>query len=407
MILVDLHQPHAAPENPGRFCLIFFVLFNNMINKRLLVKNLLAYNDENSFYDKKARLDLDTKEGKSKFLKHVCALSNSNPKNNSYIVVGVEDETNRITGVDFFDDSKIQNLINAYFINPPKIQYENVPFPKLPRHKVVGLVTINPIQKITSLKKGIGKYTKGMFFFRQGSNSIPMIRAPRVISNKSIVEAIEKNASNNIELTLNGVFDFFNEHKDNLNATYKVFKDQFVICWAGIDKKIDNKILYSRVDVELINEQIRLFYSALDEVEIEYNSRSFIITEYLQLGLDENQNYYPLEKTVINFKDNGTYDFVTEMLFEPPHFDKILLRHIYNSNNALLTKLQKGVSLTKREKTDIKLLPTTYMICSLNGFKDAKEKLESSRSILRDLPDNSAYISLKEALRILRKVKYH
>ncbi|MCB0472854.1 MAG: ATP-binding protein, partial [Flavobacteriaceae bacterium] len=98
-----------------------------MINKRLLVKNLLAYNDENSFYDKKARLDLDTKDGKSKFLKHVCALSNSNPKNNSYIVVGVEDETNKITGVDFFDDSKIQNLINAYFINPPKIQYENIP----------------------------------------------------------------------------------------------------------------------------------------------------------------------------------------------------------------------------------------------------------------------------------------
>jgi len=29
-----------------------------MINKRLLVKNLLAHQDENSFYDKKRRLDL-------------------------------------------------------------------------------------------------------------------------------------------------------------------------------------------------------------------------------------------------------------------------------------------------------------------------------------------------------------
>jgi hypothetical protein len=26
----------------------------------------------------------------------------------------------------FFDDSHIQNLVNAYLENPPKIQYENV-----------------------------------------------------------------------------------------------------------------------------------------------------------------------------------------------------------------------------------------------------------------------------------------
>ena len=54
-----------------------------MINKRLLIKNLLTYTDENTFYDKKVQLNLGSKEGKAKFLKHVCALSNSNPKNNS------------------------------------------------------------------------------------------------------------------------------------------------------------------------------------------------------------------------------------------------------------------------------------------------------------------------------------
>ena len=37
-----------------------------MINKRLLIKNLLAHNDENSFYDKKRKISLDTKEGKAK-----------------------------------------------------------------------------------------------------------------------------------------------------------------------------------------------------------------------------------------------------------------------------------------------------------------------------------------------------
>ena len=35
-----------------------------MINKRLLIKNLLAHNDENSFYDKKRKVNISHKEGK-------------------------------------------------------------------------------------------------------------------------------------------------------------------------------------------------------------------------------------------------------------------------------------------------------------------------------------------------------
>ena len=129
-----------------------------MINKRLLVKNLLAHNDENSFYDKKRFISIGEKEGKAKFLKHVCALANSNPKNNSFIVIGVEDEDNKIVGVDFFDDSKIQNLVNAYLDNPPLISYENIPFPHLPEGKVVGLVTIRSNGKVCALRKNIWKY---------------------------------------------------------------------------------------------------------------------------------------------------------------------------------------------------------------------------------------------------------
>jgi predicted HTH transcriptional regulator len=95
---------------------------------------------------------LHTREGKAKFLKHICALSNSNPA--SYIVVGVEDQDNEIVG-DFFDDSHIQNLVNAYLENPPKIQYENVPFPNLPKDRVIGLVTVKPKNNTSYFKKGI------------------------------------------------------------------------------------------------------------------------------------------------------------------------------------------------------------------------------------------------------------
>ena len=378
-----------------------------MINKRLLIKNLLAYNDENSFYDKKLKLNFTSKEGKAKFLKHVCALSNSNPDNNSYIVIGVEDETNKIVGVDFFDDSKIQNLINAYLTNPPKVQYENVAFPRLSRHRVVGLVTINPINGITSLKKGVWKYLKNTIFVRRGSNSIPTKSLVLKNTNKSIVGAIEKNAANNIEHTLNGVFDFINNHNEDLEPTYKVFKDQFVVCWAGAKKEVDNEIYYSRVDIELINEQVRLFYSALDDVQIQYNRQSFIITEFIQLGMQQDFTYYPLEKTIIHFKDNGIHDIATELLFETPKFDPIVLKHEYNSNNALIDKIKKRLPLTKNELKDLDYLPTTYLICSLNGYEDAKNKLKEVKPLLKKMTDKSPYIKVKETERILRKLKYN
>jgi len=276
-----------------------------MINKRLLIKKLLSHSDENSFFDKKEKLSLNSKEGKAKFIKHICALSNSNPDNNSYIVIGVEDEENKIMGVDFFDDSKIQNLVNAYLINPPKIEYENVPFPRLPRHKVIGLVTIYPNKEVSSLTKNTWKYPKNTIFYRRGSNSLPINRKLEIKNtNKSIVEAIENSAKNNIELTLNGVFDFVNRHKKAYNPQYKVFKEQFVLCWAGKRMMMHNQEFFSRVDIELVNEQIRLFYSALDEVQIKYNDHSFIITEYILLGLDAEEIHYPLEKTIIHFKDN-------------------------------------------------------------------------------------------------------
>ena len=380
-----------------------------MINKRLLIKNLLSHNDENSFYDKKQKLSLGSKEGKAKFLKHICALSNSNPTNNSYMVIGVEDEENKIIGVDFFDDSKIQNLVNAYLKNPPKIEYENVLFPRLPRHKVVGLVTIHPNNTITSLIKKAWKYKKDSIFYRRGSNSMPFLGTNFELrnTNKDIVEAIEKNASNNIELTLNGVFDFINNHKEIYNPQYKVFNEQFVLCWAGEKKVIDGKEYFSRVDIELINEQVRLFFSALDDVQISYNDSSFIVTEYILLGLEKQEKHYPLEKTIINFKENGKHDIVKEFLFEPPKFDSDIIEHIYNNNTTIINKIVKNVPLSVTEHEDIFRLPTNSLISYLHGFLDAAEQLKQAKNYIKNLEDKTTYIKYKEALRIIRKVKYN
>ena len=378
-----------------------------MINKRLLVKNLLAHNDENSFYDKKRSINIGYREGKAKFLKHVCALANSNPSNNSFIVIGVEDEDNHITGVDFFDDSKIQNLVNAYLDNPPLISYENIPFPHLPEGKVVGLVTITSNGKVCSLRKNIWKYYGGSVFFREGSISLP--KAFDIVLkdlNSDTVATIEQQARNNIELTLDGVIDFvYRRHRD-LSSHYKVFKEQFVLCWAGNQKRVKEKVYYSRVDIELINEHVRLFYSALDEISIEIDEHSFAIMEYVQLGLGSDLRYYPLEKLVITFSDNGTYNINTELVFEAPQYDKKTLHHIYNANNSLLRKLEKGISLKPVEELDLEHLPATYLICYLNGFEEAKDQMDESRPLLKKY-NGTVYQSLKESLRILRKVRYN
>ncbi|WP_264548516.1 ATP-binding protein [Flavobacterium sp. N2820] len=378
-----------------------------MINKRLLIKNLLAHNDENSFYDKKRQLNLHTKEGKAKFLKHICALSNSNPSNNSYIVVGVEDATNEIVGDDFFDDSRIQNLVNAFLENPPKIQYENVPFPSLPKDKVVGLVTIKPKSKTSYFKKGIHTIVANSTFVRRGSNTSPTTeKIPYSKQNIETVISLENNSRNSISYTLESVLDFINNRHKDLESNYKVFKELFVVCWAGNKKKVRDKMYYSRVDIELVNEQVKLFYSALDEVSIAYDDDSFSITEYVSLGLNDKTSFYPLEKVSIHFFDNGYYKIDTQLLFEPPQYNKKMLHHIYNANNAILVKLQKGVVLQPSEKRDLINVPHTLMICYLNGFEEAKQKLIDAKPYLKAFDDSLVYVSFKEVMRILRKMKY-
>lgn len=376
-----------------------------MINKRLLIKNLLAHNDENSFYDKKRQLNLDSKEGKAKLLKHICALSNSNPKNNSFIVIGIDDTTNEIIGTDFFDDAKLQNLINAYLTNAPIIQYENIPFPHLKNNKVVGLVTIKPQEGLTSLRKNIWKYYGGSVFFRDGSISMPKAYDIHIKDvNSHTVSNIEKLSSNSIEHTIESVLSFMHREVSGLENHYKVFKEQYVICWSGVAKHKNGKTYYSRVDIELVSENVKLFYSAKDEVEILVNDDTFTLIEYVQLGIGKDQKYYPLERQTLQFFPNGTYTITTKMIFNPPYYNRKTLHHLYNSNLALLHQLKSGKTFNKSEIEELKLLPETMLICAFNNVGEPMQKTAAHRSYLKNYPE--IYQTYKRTLRIIRKIKY-
>ena len=180
-----------------------------------------------------------------------------------------------------------------------------------------------------------------------------------------------------------------------------------MLCWAGKKTNINGEEYFSRVDIELINERVRLFFSALDEVQISYNSYSFIITEYISLGIDKQEKHYPLEKTIIHFKDNGKHDIVKEFTFSPPAFDASIIEHIYNNNNTIVGKITKNISLSVTEHEDVLKLPTNYLICYLHGYLDASEQLSKAKEYIKNIPDKTTYIKYKEAMRVLRKVKYN
>jgi len=196
------------------------------------------------------------------------------------------------------------------------------------------------------------------------------------------------------------------QKRKDFSPQYKVFKEYFVMCWAGQKKEVKDKIFYSRVDIELINEQVRLFFSTLDEVSISYNENVFNIIEYVNLGLQGTNKYYKLEETLIKFNDNASYTIETQLLFEPPQFDKKILHHIYNANNALLKDIQIGATLNKQQEFDLRNLPVTYLICYFNGFEEAITKLEGSKPYLKKY-SNDVYKLYKEAIRVLRKIKYN
>jgi hypothetical protein len=78
---------------------------------------------------------------------------------------------------------------------------------------------------------------------------------------------------------------------------YKVLRSY--LWFAGWNTKIQTRTFY-RVDIELINEQIKLFYSDQDVVTITYDEDTFTIIEYVSLGLNDKTSYYP-EKQVLYF----------------------------------------------------------------------------------------------------------
>jgi hypothetical protein len=74
--------------------------------------------------------------------------------------------------LEFFDDSHIQNLVNAYLENPPKFNMKTSLSPTY-QDRVIGLVTVKPKNNTSYFKKGIHTISINSVFIRHGSNTMP------------------------------------------------------------------------------------------------------------------------------------------------------------------------------------------------------------------------------------------
>ena len=370
-----------------------------MINKRKLIQLIVANNpSENSFYDLKQNLDIKSVKGKASLLKHVTALSNSNPFNNSFLIYGIADESKKIIGIEYMDDSNIQNLLKSNLDNCPEILFDNVYFPELEKGRYIGLLTISPQVKICRFKKSIWKIPKFSVYKRQGSQSAPISESDYQIENlnEKLVKDIENNSKVTLSTLLNDTLEFYKDTIESYHPNHTVYNDQYVICYSGWREDRDPPN-WSEVTVKLINESVDLFFSATKSLSIETSGSQFKIIEYAWIWFRGKGELLPLEETVLNFIDNGEYTISKRCIFTIPQIDPMSVKDIENDYFRLTKKRQSNTRLTSDELNIGEGISSELMICIMNGFQEAKKMFDDLCPFL----DGAAAECHSEAKRIL------
>ena len=181
-----------------------------------------------------------------------------------------------------------------------------------------------------------------------------------------------------------------------------VFKEQYVVCWAGYKTDFKKTSVLSEVDIRIINEGVRIFYSALQWVNVSITESDFSVIEYVNLGFDHKYKLYPFEKTTINFADNGKYKIKTELIFNPPKFKKNEMEQLYARAKEMEIKFKNGItSYSDKDYSFGEGLANYFLICYFNGIKEARDDLINSKNYL----DGAAAEYRSDCMRILRKVE--
>lgn len=147
--------------------------------------DILIKRDEGSKLDFKLRLELEFESGKKELAKDVCAIANSRG-GRGYIIIGVEDKTKNIMGIQgkAYSEEQIQQIISSRCEPPIPIVYETVNY----HDKTIGIITIyDGGQRPYQLREN------GAFYTRRGSTT-------DVMRKQELAAALQENLTLNVEL---------------------------------------------------------------------------------------------------------------------------------------------------------------------------------------------------------------
>lgn len=146
--------------------------------------NLIKKNEGRKL-DFKLILDIDTDSGKKEFAKDVCAIANSRG-GRGYIIIGIEDKSRRIVGVDmstFPTEEQLQQIVSSRCEPPIPILVEAV---CLEGKQVVVITIFNGEQRPYQVRD------HGSFYIRRGSTTDTMRK-------QELVSAFQEGLNLNVE----------------------------------------------------------------------------------------------------------------------------------------------------------------------------------------------------------------
>ena len=110
----------------------------------------------------------------------------------------------------------------------------------------------------------------------------------------------------------------------------------------------------------------------------------------------------PFEKTTIKFSTNGKYSIIKKIVFTPPKLDKDFTHSLYCKSKNFEQKIKCGEKLSSNEDYNFgRELAANFLLCYLNGIKEAKEDLVNSINYL----DGAAAERQAECMRILLAIE--
>ena len=241
-----------------------------MDNKKI---SILLKRDEGTKLDFKLKMDILIESGKKELVKDICAIANSRG-GRGYIVIGVEDKTKKIVGinVDDFKEEQFQQIISSRCEPPIPISIEYVVY----QSKSLAIITIyDGGQKPHQLREN------GAFYIRRGSTTDTMRK-------DELISCLQENLSLNIE-----TMPIINSDIKSLN-------------FHIINKYFLNKGI-------LVNDDNRLEYmdnAGITFIERDYNKRVVTLGGLLVFS-EVNSIYLPHNMIKIVNKINNDVDEVT------------------------------------------------------------------------------------------------